>query len=151
VSATKILWGQVLIVSLIVFAAIWAATQWTAWRLAYQPQLGEPWLKLANLPLYPPPAFFLWWYSFDAYAPRIFVEGALIASSGGFAAIAIAIGLSVWRAHEAKEAITYGSARWASPREVQVAGLLGSRSRPTTSARHAGSRMPSAPRPNYAP
>ena len=123
-SATKILWGQVLVVSLIVFAAIWAATQWTAWRLAYQPQLGEPWLKLANLPLYPPPAFFLWWYWFDAYAPKIFVEGALIASSGGFAAIAVAIGLSVWRAHEAKEAITYGSARWASAREVQAAGLL---------------------------
>ena len=125
-SATKILWGQVLVVPLIVFAAIWAATQWTAWRLGYQPQLGDPWLQFANLPLYPPPAFFLWWYWFDAYAPRIFVEGALIASSGGFAAIALAIGLSVWRAHEAKEAITYGSARWASPREVQVAGLLGS-------------------------
>ena len=123
-SATKILWGQVLVVSLIVFAAIWAATQWTAWRLGYQPQLGDPWLQVASLPLYPPPAFFLWWYWFDAYAPRIFVEGAVIASSGGFAAIAIAIGLSVWRAHEAKEAVTYGSARWANVREVQAAGLL---------------------------
>ena len=125
VSATKILWGQVVVVLLIVFAAIWAATQWTAWRLAYQPQLGEPWLQLASLPLYPPPAFFLWWYWFDAYAPKIFIEGAVIASSGGFAAIAIAIGLSVWRAHEANEAVTYGSARWASAREVQAAGLLG--------------------------
>ena len=124
-SATKILWGQVVVVLLIVFAAIWAATQWTAWRLGYQPQLGEPWLQLASLPLYPPPAFFLWWYWFDAYAPKIFIEGAVIASSGGFAAIAIAIGLSVWRAHEAKEAVTYGSARWASAREVQAAGLLG--------------------------
>jgi type IV secretion system protein VirD4 len=124
VSATKILWGQVLGVSLIVFVAIWAATQWTAWRLGYQPQLGDPWLQLASLPLYPPPAFFLWWYWFDAYAPRIFVEGAAIASFGGFAAIAIAIGLSVWRAHEAKEAVTYGSARWANVREVQAAGLL---------------------------
>ena len=124
-SATKILWGQVLVVSLIVFAAIWAATQWTAWRLGYQPQLGEPWLQFASLRLYPPPAFFLWWFWFDAYAPKIFVEGAAIASSGGFAAIAIAIGMSVWRAHEAKEAVTYGSARWASAREVQSAGLLG--------------------------
>jgi len=125
VSATKILWGQVLVVSLIVFAAIWAATQWTAWRLGYQPQLGEPWIQFASLRLYPPPAFFLWWFWFDAYAPRIFVEGAAIASSGGFAAIAIAIGMSVWRAHEAKEAVTYGSARWASAREVEAARLLG--------------------------
>jgi len=106
------------------FAAIWAATQWTDWRLGYQPQLGDPWLQLAKPPLYPPPFFFLWWYWFDAYAPKIFIEGAVIASSGGFAAIAIAIGLSVWRAHEAKEAVTYGSARWASAREVQAAGLL---------------------------
>lgn len=123
--ATKILWGPVLVVSLIVFAAIWAATQWTAWRLGYQPQLGEPWLQVGSLRLYAPPAFFLWWYWFDAYAPRIFVEGAVVASSGGFASIAIAIGLSVWRAHEAKEAITYGSARWATAREVQTAGLVG--------------------------
>ncbi len=56
---------------------------------------------------------------------RSFVEGAVIASSGGFPAIAIAIGLSVWRAQEAKEAVTYGSARWANAREVQGAGLLG--------------------------
>ena len=124
-SATKVLWGSVLVVLLIVFIAIWAATQWTAWRLGYQPQLGEPWLQVGSLRLYAPPAFFLWWYWFDAYAPKIFVEGALIASSGGFASIAIAIGLSVWRAREAKEAVTYGSARWATAREVQGAGLLG--------------------------
>jgi type IV secretion system protein VirD4 len=123
-SATKILWGQILVVSVIVLAAIWGATQWTAWRLGYQPQLGTAWTEIAGMPVYPPPAFFLWWYWFDAYAPRIFVEGAIIASSGGFAAIAIAIGMSVWRAREAKEATTYGSARWASALEVRKAGLL---------------------------
>src|SRR5215831_9453895 len=42
-SATKILWGQIVVVSVIVLAAIWGATQWTAWRLGYQPQLGTPW------------------------------------------------------------------------------------------------------------
>ena len=124
VSATKILWGQILVVTLIVLAATWAATQWTAWRLGYQPQLGMPWAHVAGIPLYAPPAFFLWWYWYDAYAPRVFIEGAVIASSGGFAAIAIAIGLSIWRAREAKEATTYGSARWATPREVRAAGLL---------------------------
>ena len=123
-SATKILWGQILVVTLIVLAATWAATQWTAWRLGYQPQLGMPWAHVAGVPLYAPPAFFLWWYWYDAYAPRVFIEGAIIASSGGFAAIAIAIGLSVWRAREAKEATTYGSARWATAREVRAAGLL---------------------------
>ncbi|WP_257557086.1 hypothetical protein [Sphingobium sp. CFD-2] len=39
-SATKILWGQVITVFLIVLAAVWAATQWTAAALAYQPENG---------------------------------------------------------------------------------------------------------------
>ncbi len=122
--ATKILWGQILVVSMIVLATTWSATQWTAWRLAYQPQLGVPWTHIAGVPLYLPPAFFWWWFSFDAYAPGIFVEGALIAASGGFASVVVAIAMSVWRAREARETQTYGSARWATPKEIQAAGLV---------------------------
>jgi type IV secretion system protein VirD4 len=124
-SATKILWGQILIVILIVLFTTWAATQWTAWQLGFQPQLGEPWFRLVGIPVYYPPAFFWWWYFYDAYAPSIFVEGAYIAASGGFISIAVAIGMSVWRAREAKNVQTYGSARWARPDEVEGAGLLG--------------------------
>ena len=124
-SATKILWGQITTVFLIVLFTTWAATQWTAWRLGFQPQLGAPWFELAGWPVYYPPAFFWWWYFYDAYAPPIFVEGAYIAASGGFIAIAVAIGMSVWRAREAKNVETYGSARWAERREVKTAGLLG--------------------------
>jgi type IV secretory pathway TraG/TraD family ATPase VirD4 len=123
-TATKILWGQILVVFAIVLATMWAATQWTAWRLGFQPQLGPPWFELAGAPVYLPPAFFWWWYHFDAYAPSIFLEGAIIAASGGFAAIGIAIGMSVWRAREAKDVTTYGSARWATRNEVRAAGLL---------------------------
>jgi|TARA_R100000501_G_scaffold18540_1_gene40531 type IV secretion system protein VirD4 len=124
-SATKILWGQVIIVLLIVLAGVWGATQWTAAALAYQPQLGSPWFVVFGRPIYPPPAFFWWWFSFDAYAPKIFLTGAYIAASGGFASIAVAIAMSVWRAREMKNAETYGSARWATEREVRTAGLLG--------------------------
>jgi type IV secretion system protein VirD4 len=124
VPATKILWGQILVVFAIVLLTTWGATQWTAWRLAFQPELGRPFTYLGPLPLYPPPAFFWWWFSFDAYAPRIFVEGAFIAASGGFAAVALAIAMSVWRAREADHAETYGSARWATPKEIEAAGLL---------------------------
>ncbi len=124
-SATKILWGQILIVFLIVLATMWTATEWTAWRLGFQPELGNPWFELAGFPFYLPLAFFWWWFSFDAYAPAIFVEGAYIAASGGLISIVAAIGLSVWRAREAKNVATYGSARWAQPAEIQQAGLLG--------------------------
>jgi type IV secretion system protein VirD4 len=103
---------------------MWAATQWVAWKLGYQPQLGQPWFELTSgVPIYFPPAFFWWWYAYDAYAPRVFVEGAYIAASGGFLSIAVAIGMSVWRAREAKTAATYGSARWAIPSEIRAAGL----------------------------
>jgi len=126
VSATKILWGQITIVVLIVLATTWAATEWTAWRLGFQPQLGQPWFQVVpGMPVYLPPAFFWWWYAYDAYAPRIFLEGAGIAASGGFISIAVAVGMSVWRARETKTIETYGSARWATTREVRRAGLLG--------------------------
>jgi type IV secretion system protein VirD4 len=124
-SATKILWGQITLVFAIVLVTLWAATQWTAWRLGYQPQLGPPWFEFFGLPLYFPPTFFWWWYAFDAYAPAIFVEGACIAVSGGFISIGVAIGMSVWRAREATNVATYGSARWATVREARTAGLIG--------------------------
>ena len=105
-SATKILWGQILAVFAIVLVCVWGATEWVAWRLTFQPELGAPWFKLLGIPVYYPPAFFWWWYGYDAYAPSIFVEGAYIAASGGLIAAAMAIGMSVWRAREAKKVET---------------------------------------------
>ncbi len=121
----RILWGQIAAVFLIVLLAVWGATQWTAAALAFQPELGKPWFRLGDYPVYPPPAFFWWWFAFDAYAPPIFYKGALIAASGGFAAIIVAIAMSVWRARERQKAETYGSARWAGRREIRAAGMLG--------------------------
>jgi len=125
-SATRILWGQIAFVLTIVLITTWAATQWTAWRLGYQPQLGHPWFELApGVPIYLPPAFFWWWYAYDAYAPEVFVEGACVAASGGILSIIAAFAMSVWRAREAETAATYGSARWASQLEMRGAGLAG--------------------------
>ena len=123
-SGTRILWGQLLLVGLVVLMAIWGATQWTAASLGYQSALGPPWFMIGDHPIYVPPAFFWWWFSYDAYAPHIFERGAYIATSGGFAAIAVAVGMSVWRAREARTAETYGSARWAVPADIRQAGLL---------------------------
>ncbi|AKM10343.1 conjugal transfer protein TraG [Croceicoccus naphthovorans] len=123
-SATKILWGQIAVVFLIVLLTTWAATQYVAWSLGFQAQLGSPWFVLLGVPIYYPPAFFWWWYFYDAYAPEVFAKGGMISASGGFIAIAVAIGMSVWRAREAKSAATYGSARWAEKDEVKAAGLL---------------------------
>ncbi|CAM5761127.1 Conjugal transfer protein TraG [Labrys miyagiensis] len=123
-SGTRVLWGQIIVVFTIVLIMIWAATQWTAWRLGFQPQLGIPWLELAGWPIYYPPCFFVWWYEFDAYAPTVFVEGGIVAASGGLIAIAVAIMMSIIRAREAKNVATYGSARWADDKDIVAAGLL---------------------------
>jgi type IV secretion system protein VirD4 len=124
-SGTKILWGQILVVCLLALAGIWLATEWTAWRLGFQPQLGPPWFRLGGWPVYPPPAFFVWWFIYEAYAPEVFARGAFMAAGGAMVAVAVAIGMSIWRAREAKKVTTYGSARWATEEEARAAKLLG--------------------------
>ena len=46
----KILWGQIAAVGAIVILAVWAATQWTAAALGYQPALGAPWFRIGDYP-----------------------------------------------------------------------------------------------------
>ena len=123
-NATKILWVQILLVCAAVLGFVWGATEWTAWQLAFQPQLGRPWFMLFGWPIYQPPAFFWWWFAYDAYAHEIFVTGGFIAGAGGVAAFVVAVAMSVWRAREVKKVTTYGSARWAEAREIRKAGLL---------------------------
>ncbi|MFX8719813.1 hypothetical protein ABTM43_19885, partial [Acinetobacter baumannii] len=64
-SATKILWGQIAVVFLIVLLTTWAATEWVAWRLGFQTELGSPWFNVLGIGIYPAPAFFWWWYFYD--------------------------------------------------------------------------------------
>ena len=123
-NATKILWGHIIAVAGTIVLFLWSATEWVAYRLAYQPQLGAPWFKLFGWPFYQPHLFLWWWFGYDAYAHDIFVQGGYIAAAGGVAALAVAISLAVWRARETKRVTTYGSARWADAREIQRAGLL---------------------------
>jgi type IV secretion system protein VirD4 len=141
-SGNRILWGQITLVLAVVLATTWTATQWTAWRLGFQPQLGQPWFELAlGVPVYYPPAFFWWWYAYDAYAPSVFVEGALIAASGGFIAIAVAITLSILRAREAKNVETYGSARTVSSSAAMPSTICAMTDRSTFCALHRQDRV----------
>ena len=122
--ATAILWGQTLIVSTVALLFVWAATQWVAFRLGFQSELGEPMTTILGLPIYAPWNVFVWWYWYDAYAPRVFMEGAIIAGTGGIAAVGVAIFLSVLRAREASNVTTYGSARWGTEKDMRAAGLF---------------------------
>src|SRR3546814_19484879 len=98
------------------------ATKVAAAALAYQPELGEPWLVLLGTSIYRPWSIFVWWFQFDAYAPVIFDEAGAIAASGGLVGCGAAIFGSVWRARPSGHVTTYGPARWASPKDVPTAG-----------------------------
>jgi type IV secretion system protein VirD4 len=124
-TGTKILWGQMLGALAMVLLGCWAATEWTAWRLGFQPALGLPWVRIGAAPVYPPQLFFAWWYHFDAYAPGVFARGAAIASAGGLGAALLAIVASVLRARQARHVTTYGSAHWATRHDIAAAGLFG--------------------------
>jgi type IV secretion system protein VirD4 len=124
VTPTKLLIGQILVVLAIVIAGVWAATQWAAAMLGYQPQLGPAWFMLFHTPVYRPWAIFPWWYHYDAYAPHVFDRAGALAGASGFIGCGAAIAGSLWRARQSRHVITYGSARWASTREIERAGLL---------------------------
>jgi len=123
VTPTKLLIGQILVVFSIVIAGVWAATQWAAAMLAYQPELGSPWFRLDGVPIYHPWALFPWWYHYDAYAPHVFDRAGMFAGASGFVGCAAAIFGSLWRARQSSNVTTYGSARWASRGEIERAGL----------------------------
>ncbi|WP_114955143.1 conjugal transfer protein TraG [Sphingosinicella terrae] len=122
---TKLLIGQILIVFAIVLLGLWAATQWAAAMLGYQPELGPPWFRLGELPLYRPWALFRWWYHYEAYAPEVFDKAGTLAGASGFLGCAAAVVGSLWRARQAGRVTTYGSARWATEGEIRRAGLFG--------------------------
>ncbi len=122
-SAGRIYWGQIVCVLGACLASLAVTTQWTADALGYQAQLGPPDAVMFDLRLYAPWKFFLWWYWFDAYARDIFQTGALIFLVGAGLSVATAIGFSLWRSRETKQSDTYGSARWATTRDIRRLSL----------------------------
>jgi type IV secretion system protein VirD4 len=121
---TKLLIGQIIIVFAIVILGVWAATQWCADMLGYQPQLGAPWFVVLGWPVYEPWKLFEWWYHYEAYAPEIFDKAGMLAGASGFMGCASAIVGSLWRARQSRLVTTYGSSRWATMREIGKAGLF---------------------------
>jgi type IV secretion system protein VirD4 len=123
-SANNVLILQAIVVVSIIIAGVWFATEWTAAHLGFQPRLGRPWTTMFGLPLYPPWRLFQWWYAYEAYAPRIFNTGGMIAGGAGISGAAAAIVGSIWRSRQARDVTTFGSARWATLSEIRAAGLF---------------------------
>lgn len=122
---TKLLIGQILLVFAILTLGVWAATEWAAAMLAYQPELGPAWFEVRGLPVYRPWALFPWWFHYDAYARQVFDKAGALAGASGFLGCAAAVAGSLWRARQSGAVTTYGSARWATEKEVLAANLFG--------------------------
>src|SRR5581483_2232021 len=115
---------QIGIALLVSITSLWAATQWAAAMLGYQPALGVSWLDVLGVKLYAPWKLFAWWLAFDAQAPDVFARAGAVAAFGGLASGAVAIGGAARRAGRNNQPTTYGSARWADYSDVNETGLL---------------------------
>jgi type IV secretion system protein VirD4 len=122
-NAGRIYWGQIVSVLCALVASAATTTQWTADALGHQPQLGSADAIVWGYPLYAPWKFFLWWYQFDAYARPVFETGGWIFLCGVAFAITLAFAFSLWRSREAKHSDTYGTARWATARDIRRLAL----------------------------
>lgn len=121
---TTLLIGQAAIVTGTITGTLWASTQWTAYKLGYQPGLGEAWFSFSDTSIYYPWRLFEWWYAYESYAPEIFHTAGSMAAGGGVLGTATAIAGSLWRARQTKHVTTYGSAKWADNKDIQNSNLL---------------------------
>ena len=121
---TKFLIGQIFVVLAVAVGGVWFATEWAAWHLGFQSQLGAPWFTVLSFPFYFPWRLFEWWYAYDAYAHELFNTAGAIAATSGFAGCGAAVIGSLWRARQSKNVTTYGSSRWANREEIEKAGLF---------------------------
>ena len=123
-SPGSILIGQIIVVFTTIILTTWYATQWVAGALAFDPYLGAPWFTVSDCKVYRPHQLFIWWYSFEPYAPEVFAKGGKIAATGGFIGTVFAIIGSVLRGRYVGNLNTFGSSRWANRKLMKRAGLF---------------------------
>ena len=116
--------GQIIVIITVLIIAAWIATQWAASALSHQVDLGQAWFIIDGYLVYSPWRIFEWWLIYEAYAPDVFLYSGLMISFGSVFGAFFASINSVWKARQNKHATTYGSARWATTKEIDAAGLL---------------------------
>jgi type IV secretion system protein VirD4 len=102
------------------------ATQYLARTFAYAPGLGDPLVSMGSAPLYPPFAWYRWQRQWGRHAKKDFLTAITMAVGGVFCGLGIAARL---RGGERlpKPTGAYGTARWATVRELAKARLLSDR------------------------
>lgn len=108
-------------------AGMWIGTQGVAARLGYQSRLGTAWFTLLSYKVYYPWRFLQWDYYYGHAHPQVFWPAYGWLYGSFFVEGLVLLALAVWRATAPPRGDTYGSARWATERELADAGLLAGR------------------------
>src|SRR3954449_11097438 len=125
-------WSAMFVGLLLLVLVNIGATQFVAYRLAYQPALGSPLLRYQLHSIYQPFAWAPWLLRYGSSAdPRIrlpLLSGALIVVAGAAIAVILVYGMNLRRAKRlsANTEDLHGSARWATPTDIEATGLLDS-------------------------
>jgi type IV secretion system protein VirD4 len=126
-------WGPALTGAGLLFLCNVAATQLVASRFAYQPALGHPWLRFGTVALYSPWRWVAWLWQYGNTtntAVRLpLLYGASVVIIGSIATIGVFALLNLQRTKRLTQNAEdlHGSARFASPQDVKVTGLLDAR------------------------
>jgi type IV secretion system protein VirD4 len=110
-------------VVLIATSASSLATQWVAAGLSYDVQLGQPLVRVGQLPLYAPWRLFQWWCS-DATPLDFLTMGGVLVASTGLASACFWLLSDQSGLRTRLAPTTFGSARWANATEIERAGLF---------------------------
>lgn len=117
---------------LVVLAVCWACTQYVGARLGYQDALGESLLAIGHWRLYTPTDWLSWyarWHAVDIAAAQNAFRVARWVSLAGVIAGSVTANWLIMQGRDLIERQSeglHGSAHWASAREVERTGLLGS-------------------------
>lgn len=120
----NVFYGHFIVGILFTLFSLFAATQYVAHEFGYQPQLGSPIFIVYGYPIYNPLSWFFWAYKYNTYAPHVFDVASWITYGIFFTMFFIMIILAIRRAKNNRSHGVYGTARWASEKELDEYGLF---------------------------
>jgi type IV secretion system protein VirD4 len=107
----------------VALAGLWAATEVAAARLHDVPALGAPWARIGDWRVYAPWAWMQWSGALGRRAPEVFRQAEALTTGGALLGVLVGVVGALSR-RRSPPSRAHGSARWASARELERAGLF---------------------------
>ena len=123
--SVNVFYGHVATGISFMFLGTWVATQYVAYALGYQAQLGAFAFIFHGVPVYEPWAWFMWAYHFEPYAPGVFDKASWITYGSFFLMFGVMVLLAIRRSRKTRQTGAYGTARWATEKELVDFGFCG--------------------------